>query len=94
VPHDATWRGASGNGVCRIADVSRSGCFVQCLATPTAGERTEITLLAQEQPVVTLRARVIYSVRGIGFAVEFADNPEPALAALERHLDQLSDQNR
>jgi hypothetical protein len=93
VPQDATWRGASGNGVCRISDISRSGCFVQCMATPTPGERTAITILSQQQPVVTLHARVIYSVRGIGFAVEFDDTSDQALLSLEQYLDKLAGQH-
>ena len=43
-PFEGNWRGASGANNCRISDVSLGGCFVQTLATPTAGDETHVTI--------------------------------------------------
>lgn len=73
MPIEGSWHGASGASVCRIADVSVGGCFVQSLATPAPGEITDVTLqLGASEPLV-VHGKVVYVERGMGFAVAFQD---------------------
>ena len=87
VPCDLIWPAASGRHACRIGDISRTGCFVYYLSTPAPGEITEITILTIKPPLA-LRGRVIYATPGIGFAVEFVNNSDETIGALEQFLDR------
>ena len=69
-PLEATWRGASGGSVCRVADVSWGGCFVQTPAEPAIGEHTVLSIVIGGHEV-TLTGSVIYRERAMGFAVQF-----------------------
>lgn len=79
LPIDASWHGSSGAGMCRIADISVGGCFIQSLATPAPGESTEVTMQLGQQDPLTLRGTVVYVERGMGFALSFQQvSPEAA----------------
>ena len=67
---DAQWRGASGGSLCRIADISWGGCFVQTPAEPAIGEHTVVSVDINGREV-TLTGTVVYRERSIGFAIEF-----------------------
>lgn len=69
-PLEAKWTGSSGGSMCRIADISWGGCFVQSPAVPGIGEAT--TIVAQiSGREVTLTGVVIYLETGMGFGIEF-----------------------
>jgi hypothetical protein len=87
-PLDGTWQGSSGAGRCRIADVSLSGCFVHSLATPAPGDQTVVTIAHGGTPL-TLRGRVVYVERTIGFAVQFQEMTAEDEAALAALLEEL-----
>ncbi|HWB15615.1 MAG TPA: PilZ domain-containing protein [Vicinamibacterales bacterium] len=87
-PLDGTWQGGSGAGRCRIADLSLSGCFVHSLSTPAAGDVTLVTI-AHGDTRLTLRGRVVYVERTIGFGVQFQEmttDDEATLGALLQSL--------
>jgi hypothetical protein len=87
-PLDGSWQGSSGAGRCRIADVSLSGCFVHGLATPAPGDVTFVTIAHGGTPL-TLRGRVVYVERTIGFAVQFQEMTPDDEATLGALLEEL-----
>ena len=70
-PFDATWRGASGHGDCRVTDLSLGGCYVQCRATPRKGEETTVTITFSSDEILSFAGRVVYADANMGFAMEF-----------------------
>lgn len=87
VPIDATWHGASGASACRVADISVGGCFVQSLATPTSGESTVVTMQIGPQDVLTVRGKVVYVERGMGFALSFHDVAPDAASRIQQLIE-------
>jgi hypothetical protein len=69
-PLEARWRGASVGSICRIADISWGGCFVQTPAEPAIGEHTVVTATIGSREV-TLAGSVVYREPPIGFAIRF-----------------------
>jgi len=88
-PIEGSWRGASGGSPCRLADVSLGGCFVQTLAEPTPGEHTVVTISHGSGPALSLGGEVVYTERGMGFAVRFDTLSREEREHLERLLDNL-----
>jgi hypothetical protein len=88
MPIEGSWHGASGANVCRIADVSIGGCFIQSLATPTPGEATNVTMHVGPDDTLTLRGLVVYVERGMGFAVSFQDVPAEAAAKIRKLIEE------
>ncbi len=70
-PFDGNWQGASGANKCRIGDLSLGGCFVETLASPSAGEQTRVTINFGGDISMTFAGTVIYVEPRIGFAVKF-----------------------
>lgn len=87
MPIEGSWHGASGANVCRIADVSIGGCFIQSLATPTPGEATDVTMHLGPNDPLMLRGLVVYVERGMGFAVAFQDVSAEATAKIQKLID-------
>ena len=69
-PFDGSWDGASGMRTCRITDLSAGGCFVDALASPEAGSRTNISIEFDGQTFV-VPATVAYQDKIQGFALRF-----------------------
>ena len=69
-PLEAKWRGASGGSMCRIADISWGGCFVQTVAAPAIGEPTAVDVEIGGREV-RLTGAVVYRETSIGFAMQF-----------------------
>jgi Tfp pilus assembly protein PilZ len=88
-PFEGSWRGASGANSCRISDVSLGGCFVQTLATPTAGEETHVTITFGKDVSMTFAGKVIYIEPSMGFAVKFNELDGEASDEVRRLIDAL-----
>ena len=88
-PFEGNWTGASGANSCRISDVSLGGCFVQTLATPTAGEETHVTITFGNDVSVSFAGKVIYVEPGMGFAVKFNDLNDEGSEEIRRLLEAL-----
>ena len=81
---DGTWQGASGaSKACRVSDVSTVGCFVHTLASPSAGERTTITIVFGLAEPMTFVSEVAYIEQTIGFGAKFIDLSAEDEAQLE-----------
>ena len=89
-PFEGSWTGASGANSCRITDVSLGGCFVQTLATPTAGEDTQVTIAFGKDVSVTFAGKVIYVEPKMGFAVKFNDLDPEGSDQVRRLVDALA----
>jgi hypothetical protein len=89
-PFDGTWKGSSGANKCRVSDLSIGGCFVETLATPTAGEETHVTITFGAEHSMTFSGAVIYVEPKMGFAVKFHELTGEGSAELERVLDALA----
>ena len=66
--------------------MSLGGCFVQTLATPTAGDETQVTITFGKDVSITFAGKVIYVEPTMGFAVKFNElrgNPAAFLSWLE-----------
>lgn len=88
-PLEGNWRGASGGVSCRIADISRGGCFVSAMSVPQSGEVTFVTIRLPGGAELTLRGTVTSPERGVGFGFSFDPlSPEDA-ATLERSLEEI-----
>lgn len=72
-PFEGGWDGASGKRECRIADVSRGGCFIDAFACNPVGTCITANIQIGGQTFL-LRAEVVYVDRVQGFAVRFRDN--------------------
>ena len=88
-PFEGSWRGASGASSCRISDVSLGGCFVQTLATPTAGDETQVTITFGKDVSITFAGKVIYVEPTMGFAVKFNELNDEGSEAVRRLIDAL-----
>jgi hypothetical protein len=86
-PRDATWRGAGGGSVCRIADISWGGCFVQALAQPAIRERTEIMARIGDRDI-TLNGSVVYVEAPFGFSIEFDPLTEEQITVMKELLGE------
>ena len=69
-PFDGSWDGSSGMRTCRITDLSAGGCFVDAIASPEVGSRTNISIELDGQKYV-VPAMVAYQDRVQGFALRF-----------------------
>ena len=88
-PFDGNWEGGSGGTACRIGDLSLGGCFVETLATPTAGEETKVTINFGGDISMTFAGTVIYVEPRIGFAVKFHDLDPQTTEQIGQMLDAL-----
>ena len=88
-PFEGNWRGASGASNCRISDVSLGGCFVQTLATPTAGDETHVTITFGKDLSMTFAGKVIYVEPKMGFAVKFNELTDEGADAVRLLLEAL-----
>ena len=89
-PFEGHWRGSSGASNCRISDVSLGGCFVQTLATPTAGDETQVTIAFGNDLSMTFAGKVIYVEPKMGFAVKFNELNDDGSEEVRRLLDALA----
>lgn len=89
-PFEGRFSGSSGNTVCRIADISLGGCFVQSLASPAPGEEVVVTVVVGNHTLV-FPGTVVYVDAGMGFAVRFRDIPQEELDELSRLLTALEE---
>lgn len=80
---EGRWKGASGSGECRIADLGAGGCFIQTLAMPAVGEKTVVTVKIGDTEI-TFPGKIIYVEKAMGFAVQFQDIPKDDLDDLAR----------
>lgn len=69
-PFDGSWDGSSGMRTCRITDLSAGGCFVDAIASPEVGSRTNISIELDGQKFV-VPATVAYQDKIQGFALRF-----------------------
>jgi hypothetical protein len=69
-PLDGRWRGRSGEAICRIADISWGGCFIQSIAEPSPGEPT-IVSVDVGGVWVEIPGRIVYVEKAMGFSVQF-----------------------
>jgi len=89
-PFEGTWKGASGANKCRINDLSIGGCFVETLATPAAGEETQVTILVGSEHSMTFAGKVLYVEPKMGFAVKFHELTGDGPGQLARVLEALA----
>lgn len=75
----------AGKAVCRIADISLGGAFVEGLSVLPAGARTQVRfdVLGRE---VSVRAEVRYSQPGIGMGLRFVGLSDLDQATLRTFL--------
>jgi hypothetical protein len=88
-PLEGSWRGSSGQAVCRITDISLGGCFLQSLASPAIGEETFVTIRIDDARSLTLKGAVVYVETGMGFAVEFGALNEEDSKNLQAVIDAI-----
>lgn len=89
-PFDGNWQGASGANKCRIGDLSLGGCFVETLASPSAGEQTRVTINFGGDISMTFAGTVIYVEPRIGFAVKFHELDAQASEQIGQMLEALA----
>jgi len=89
-PFEGSWRGASGANRCRIVDLSLGGCFIETLATPTAGDETRVTINLGPGMEMTFSGSVIYVEAKMGFAVKFHDLDPQAAEQVAQMLEALN----
>jgi hypothetical protein len=89
-PFDGNWEGGSGGTACRIGDLSLGGCFVETLATPTAGEETKVTIKFGGDISMTFAGTVIYVEPRLGFAVKFHELDPATSEQIKQLLDALA----
>jgi len=70
--------------------VSLGGCFVQTLATPTAGDETQVTIAFGNDLSMTFAGKVIYVEPTMGFAVKFNELNDDGSEEIRRLLDALA----
>ncbi len=70
--------------------MSLGGCFVQTLATPTAGDETNVTITFGKDLSMTFAGKVIYVEPKMGFAVKFNELNGDGSEEVRRLLDALT----
>lgn len=69
--------------------MSLGGCFVQTLATPTAGDETHVTITFGKDVAITFAGKVVYVEPRMGFAVKFNELGGESSEEVRRLLDAL-----
>jgi hypothetical protein len=82
---DATWHGLSGGASCRVTDISRSGCFVQSLSSPSIDDDARISVTLGNA-AIGFRGRVRYVEPYMGFAIKFDGLSEAQTQAMHAVL--------
>ena len=67
-----------------IHDVSIAGCFVDSLSEEREGRELTLEIHFPDEGLVTVKAEVVCSRPGFGFAVRFIDVSEESRACLAR----------
>lgn len=70
--------------------MSLGGCFVQTLATPAAGDDTNVTITFGKDLSMTFAGKVIYVEPTMGFAVKFNELNDDGSDEVRRLLDALA----
>jgi len=85
---DCTWASQWGPIEARLSNISPTGCYIESRFTvPALGEIVEnITVTPNGEPPLVLHGPVIDSMRGIGFAVRFAQLDDESRARLSALL--------
>jgi hypothetical protein len=86
---DATCSGPLGDRAVRIGDLSVSGCFVESIESPEAGERVELRIEIPSRGTVTLAATVMYNSPPVGFGVKFLDVSRDTRVVLQAAIASL-----
>jgi hypothetical protein len=90
VPLDGDWRGGGvGRRTGRIADISTTGCFVESMAAPGAGEQVSLTVTLPGGTILEAHGEVAYVLSGMGFGVRFIELTEAQKEAVAQAMQQL-----
>lgn len=87
-PLDGVWSGPSGNGRCRVVDISVGGCFIESLAMPPVGETAVVTVSIGEH-TMSFKGEVLYVESNMGFAVKFRPIPADQMDGLLRFIRSI-----
>jgi hypothetical protein len=88
---DGQWRGTSGGGLCRIANLSLGGCFLRASTPPAKGEDTVVTLYFQRGGAMVLQGQVVHIAPPTGFAVHFTKLTPSLQFQLDQHMAEVRD---
>jgi hypothetical protein len=83
-PFEGFWDGA-GTQAGRIVDLSVSGCFIQSVTLPKAGQTVTVSI-AISGGQINLPAEVLYAESNQGFAVRFVDTPVEVANVLRKEI--------
>jgi PilZ domain len=83
-PFEGFWDGA-GTQAGRIVDLSVSGCFIQSVTLPKAGQIVTVSI-AISGGQINLPAEVLYAESNKGFAVRFVDTPVEVANVLRKEI--------
>jgi len=89
---EGKWRGASGAMRCTVGDISMAGCYVHGMSSPAHDEATIVTIEFAPGNAISLPARVVYTDRGMGFAVRFDNLPEVVREHLANLLEEFKEE--
>jgi hypothetical protein len=84
-PLEGSFRGHSGAGPARVADIGWGGCFVESVAAPVVGDQTIVTVQVNGRRL-DLPGRVLYVDAGMGFGFVFSDLEEEQIEGLQQVL--------
>ena len=74
---------ASGRREARISDLSRGGCYVECIATVRPGEVVHFEMPMPDGKLARASGEVKYVFNGMGFGMRFLDVPEDLRALID-----------
>jgi hypothetical protein len=83
-PFEGFWDGST-TQVGRIVDLSVSGCFVESVTLPSAGQVVTVSL-AVSGGQINLSAEVLYVEPPLGFAARFVDMPDEVANVLRKEI--------
>ena len=80
---DCVWASEWSEERSRVSNLSPEGCYIECRSTvPREGTAVPAITVSLPTGEVTMQGTVVHSIRGVGFAVRFAEVDEDTHARL------------
>ena len=74
---DCVWASEWSEERSRVSNLSPEGCYIECRSTvPREGAAVPAITVSLPTGEVTMQGTVVHSIRGVGFAVRFAEVDE------------------
>jgi hypothetical protein len=87
---DAHWHGPGAASLCKVADLSLSGCFARTPSPPALDAETLVTMFFGGRGAMLLQGHVVRVEPGVGFALQFGQMGSESRYQLGQEIAQVA----